>query len=455
MSKSLTGAISRTQHTDFVSPYFENSSPLGKCLKAVSEPVNRDVLRSAKGEMNTLLAQVADALDVIAERENLAHQNPSNISYSDGGQVGSATDLMAALLRLSIDMNSAIDRKLEGGIMSEFSLLGVYLTPLEACDATGVKYEEKGRSEGFTRLNLIHGGKGDASIRTFADGRGGIVFNHRGKTMAVWFDDYKDGHELTETQKRKLKAEMEAARRQAEAVERAKHERAAFYAMQFYRNSSPVTKDHYLKRKHVKPTATLRSIPYAKAFDILKAYYLEAFGYTPVGFLGKGGTTLKADKDLLLVPMRGDVSHVQTIQLIDETGAKAFLCGGKKKGAYWQSEKLPEFDPDATMTIGIGEGVATVLGVKQVKSFPVVAAMDCGNLKPVALEIRARFPKAKILILSDVGKGEKEAFEAAQACGGELVIPKFTDTLTAHFKALTGKDNPTDFNDYYLAKEVI
>ena len=294
--------------------------------------------------------------------------------------------------------------------MSEFALLGVYATPLEACDAIGVKYEEKGRSAGFTRLNLIHGGKGDASIRAFTDSRGGIVFNHKERTKAVWFDDYKQGQELTEEQKRKIKAEMEAARRQAEAEERAKHERAARYSMSFYRNSKAVENDPYLNRKHVKPTATLRSIPYAKAFEILMAYYADAFGYKPMGFMGKGGTALKSDKDLLLVPMRGDVSHVQTIQLIDDIGAKAFLCGGKKKGAYWQSEKLPEFDPDTTMTIGIGEGVATVLSVKQVKGFPVVAAMDCGNLKPVALEIRARFPKAKILILSDVGNGEKEAY---------------------------------------------
>ena len=336
--------------------------------------------------------------------------------------------------------------------MSEYQFKGVFKTPLEACDVTTAKYIDKQYRTTFSRLNLVYGGKGDASIREFADGRGGIVFNHRERTYAVWFDDYKDGHELTEAQKRKLKAEMEAARRQAEAEERPKHERAARYAMEFYRNSTPVTIDRYLDRKHVKPTATLRSIPYAKAYEILKAYYLEAFGYTPSGFQGKGGTTLKADKDLLLVPMRGDVSHVQSIQLIDETGAKAFLCGGKKKGAYWQSEKLPEFDPDTNMTIGIGEGVATVLSVKQVKGFPVVAAMDCGNLKPVALEIRTRFPKAKILILSDVGNGEKEAFEAAQACGGELVIPKFTDALKDVFKRLTGKDSPTDFNDYYLAK---
>lgn len=339
--------------------------------------------------------------------------------------------------------------------MSEYQFKGAFKTPLEACDVNTVKYIDKQYSTIFGRLNLINGGKGDASIREFADCKGGAVFNHKDRTYAVWFDDYKDGRELTEAQKRKLKEEMEAARRQAEAEERAKHERAARYSLAFYRNSKPVEADPYLDRKHVKPTSTLRAIPYAKAFEILTAYYADAFGYKPTGFMGKGGTTLKADKDLLLVPMRGDVSHVQSIQLIDETGAKAFLCGGKKKGAYWQSEKLPEFDPDTTMTIGIGEGVATVLSVKQVKGFPVVAAMDCGNLKPVALEIRARFPKAKILILSDVGNGEKEALEAAQAVNGQLAIPKFTDALRADFKRLTSKDNPTDFNDYYLAKGVI
>lgn len=336
--------------------------------------------------------------------------------------------------------------------MSEFVLLGVYATPLEACDAIGVKYEEKGRSTGFTRLNLIHGGKGDASIRAFNDGKGGIVFNHKARTKTIWFDDYKSGQELTKAQKRKIHEEMEAARRQAEAGERTKHERATHYAMEFYKNSKPVTMDHYLNRKHVKPTETLRSIPYATAYEILKTYYSDAFGYTPRGFQGKGGKFLCKEGDLLLVPMRGDVSHVQTIQLIDGIGTKAFLYGGKKQGAYWQSEKLPEFDPTTTMTVCIGEGVATVLSVKHVKGFPVVAAMDCGNLKPVALEIRARFPKAKVLILSDVGNGEKEAFAAAQACGSDLIIPKFTDALKADFKRLTGNDNPTDFNDYYLAK---
>lgn len=114
MNKTLNGVFSHTQNTVFVSPYFEKTSPLGMCLKAVTEPVSGNALRIAKGEINTILAQVADTLDIIAERENLAQKCPSHVSYSDGEQAGSATDLMAALLRLTIDMNTAINRKLEG-----------------------------------------------------------------------------------------------------------------------------------------------------------------------------------------------------------------------------------------------------------------------------------------------------------------------------------------------------
>ena len=81
--------------------------------------------------------------------------------------------------------------------MSEFIKAGIYATPLEACDAIGVKYIEKPCYSTFTRLSLVDGGKGDASIKAFSDGKGGIVFNHKERASAVWFDDYKDGHELT------------------------------------------------------------------------------------------------------------------------------------------------------------------------------------------------------------------------------------------------------------------
>jgi putative DNA primase/helicase len=123
-----------------------------------------------------------------------------------------------------------------------------------------------------------------------------------------------------------------------------------------------------------------------------------------------------------------------------------------KKGAYWQSVKLPHIDLITTQTIGIAEGVATALTVSQLKEIPVFSAMDCGNLKSVAHVVRQRFPKSHILILGDVGNGAEQAVEAAKEVGGLCVFPEFSDELVARFRDLCGPGLPTDFNDYYLAK---
>ncbi len=338
--------------------------------------------------------------------------------------------------------------------MSESIRVGIFATALEACEAVNVQYEEqKIKGSYWTLLNIKNdsNGKGDARAVVFENGNGGCVWNWKDSTHAIWFDDYKDNKPLTKAQKLAIEAERKRAVARFEAEERTKHERAGLCALTLFRCSNPCDPKYpYLLTKHIAPVETLRTIAYEKAFEIWKAYYKEVFNQTPKGIFGSGGQPLN-ESSLLVVPMRGDVSHVQTIQLIDDQGHKAFLKGGKMRGAYWQSERLPEFDQAYTNTIAIGEGVATVLSVAQVKGFPVVSAMNCGNLRPVALEIRARFPKAKILILGDVGNGENEAFKASQAVKGLLAVPKFTDALTARFKAITGKDKPTDFNDFYLA----
>lgn len=338
--------------------------------------------------------------------------------------------------------------------MSDSHQVGIYPTPLEACEAVNVQYDERkinGRTWSVMSIKNDPKGKNDARIVCFENGKGGIVWNWKDSTNAIWFDDYKDGKELTKEEKKAIERERMKVRERFEAEERAKHERAGHCALTLFKHAKPITQSHpYLERKHVRPVETLRVISYGEAFEIWKAYYIDAFNQTPKGIFSSGGEL--AHSDLLVVPMRGDISNVQTIQLIDEKGGKAFLKGGRMKGAYWQSMRLPEFDPAFTETIGIGEGVATVLSVTQVKGFPVVSAMNCGNLEAVANVFRARFPKAKLLILSDVGNGEKEALKASQAVNGRLAIPKFTDALCTEFKRITGKDNPTDFNDYYLAK---
>ena len=112
MSKTLNGAIAHTQNNAFVSPYFEQSSPLGACLNAVTDDCSLDALETVKADYQTFLNQIADTLDVIAERENLAQKCPPHVSYSEAGNVASSIDLMASLVRLSADMGLAIDQRI-------------------------------------------------------------------------------------------------------------------------------------------------------------------------------------------------------------------------------------------------------------------------------------------------------------------------------------------------------
>ena len=63
----------------------------------------------------------------------------------------------------------------------DFVQVGVYATPLEACEAVGDQYKEHNNVAGFACLALYDGGKTDGRIKRFADDRGGLIFNQREK----------------------------------------------------------------------------------------------------------------------------------------------------------------------------------------------------------------------------------------------------------------------------------
>ncbi len=80
----------------------------------------------------------------------------------------------------------------------------------------------------------------------------------------------------------------------------------------------------------------------------------------------------------------------------------------------------------------------------------VVAAMDCGNLAPVAQEIRSAMPAAHLVIAADNDQWNKKngmpfnpgleaAYKTAREVGAEVVFPEFKDV----------SGNPTDFNDLH------
>ncbi|EBF9865298.1 DNA primase [Salmonella enterica subsp. enterica] len=168
------------------------------------------------------------------------------------------------------------------------------------------------------------------------------------------------------------------------------------------------------------------------------------------GLTGFTPPTLPDGKIFLeLVDVNGKIRGAQTIA---PDGAKMLIHGTRKTGAFIVPDPLPE----APETIIIAEGVATAISAGMLHSGAVVAAIDATNLKPVALALRGRYPKAKIIIAADndyhapgeldkSGKpkqntGKIRGEEAATACGGWLALPP--------------GEAKTDWNDYHQLKGV-
>ena len=95
--------------------------------------------------------------------------------------------------------------------------------------------------------------------------------------------------------------------------------------------------------------------------------------------------------------------------------------------------------------IVIAEGSATASTVAT--QFPgacVLAAIDAGNLEPVARAVRSRYPAVQIVVAADDDRltpgnpGLTKAREAAAAVGGKLVRPVWPEGAP---------DDLTDFND--------
>ena len=78
------------------------------------------------------------------------------------------------------------------------------------------------------------------------------------------------------------------------------------------------------------------------------------------------------------------------------------------------------------------EGYATGVTVHTATGWPVACAFDAGNLLPVALALRVKFPATQIVIAADndavavgktVGVGFEKATEAARAVNGRVLMP--------------------------------
>lgn len=145
----------------------------------------------------------------------------------------------------------------------------------------------------------------------------------------------------------------------------------------------------------------------------------------------------------LVLAVRNVDGDIKSLQFIGEDGSKRLMKGGEKRGHF-----IHVNGARTAQRWLICEGWAT--GATLAEAFPddcVIAAIDAGNLLPVAQAIRARFPDAAITICADDdvatpgNPGRTKATAAALAVGAKLAIPDFGDNHP---------DGCTDFNDLHM-----
>ena len=197
---------------------------------------------------------------------------------------------------------------------------------------------------------------------------------------------------LTSAERDQQRARFDEARRQRDLDAKLRHADAAKRAQVIMDQARPAPADHpYLVRKQV-----------------------QAHGLRLAG-------------DSLIVPIYID-GAITSLQFIPPDGQeKKFLFGGAVKGGHFVLGELR--DPTIVLTC---EGFATGASLHEATGYPVAVAFSTGNIKPVAMTLRAQHPTAKILIAADndvrddgtPNTGVDAATAASQAIGGLLVVPE-------------------------------
>ncbi|MEN6842976.1 DUF927 domain-containing protein [Klebsiella pneumoniae] len=151
-----------------------------------------------------------------------------------------------------------------------------------------------------------------------------------------------------------------------------------------------------------------------------EAEYLQSKGLTGFNY------PLMPDGSLLLelVDESGAVTAAQTIT---PQGEKRLLTGSAKRGAYHAVNA-----PESPQSVLIAEGLATALSVHLMRPDALtVAAIDAGNLLPVAEVMRRKYPQAQIIIAADndhhqngeANTGREAAEKAALSVAGWVSMP--------------------------------
>jgi putative DNA primase/helicase len=217
---------------------------------------------------------------------------------------------------------------------------------------------------------------------------GGIVGSNKTGQRATWCTSVTRTYSPAERAEYARQRAAAAAAAEADRLEAQKQ--AAVKAVQLWDKSRPAKADHpYLMRKGVPPYRA-RQIGPALVFD-----YRDTHG------------------------------TITTLQFIQPDGSKRFLSGGMVAACSHR------FGPKVNNVLILAEGFATGATIHEAIGHPVAVCGFAGNLKPVALAVRERYPFVQIIIAGDADPvGKAKALEAAEAVQGKAVFPDFGEVIS-------------------------
>ena len=287
----------------------------------------------------------------------------------------------------------------------------------EVLRAAGLVIEGDPVMDGQIHRVPVAGGRPGAKDGAYSgheDGRpNGWWQNYRSGEKGKWL---ATGHVLTSEAKAILRKESAEKLADREELRKEDQARAMKRAYAKWMNAEPASPDHpYLARKGV-----------------------AAYG-------------LRQDKqgNLIVPGYNLETGRLQTVEYINETGAKWYEKDCPKKGAM---AILPDQDALPGEVILMVEGYATGASVHQATGLPVAVAFDAGNIKDAALAIKRKMPGVKLTICADNDArisddrnvGVLKAKEAAAAVGAKVVVAESSKSEQER--------RLTDFNDLHQAR---
>ncbi|MDH2272284.1 LPD7 domain-containing protein [Serratia marcescens] len=163
----------------------------------------------------------------------------------------------------------------------------------------------------------------------------------------------------------------------------------------------------------------------------------------------KAAKGLRSERENLVIPLSNAAGDIRTLQTIAPDGSKRLSKGGQKEGSFFVvGGSLKNGNP-----IVFAEGYATASSAAMALQHPVVMTVDSGNLVKVAKALHEHYPDSPKLFLGDDdlpkpkrpgNPGKEKAEEAADATGGTVILPTFTQSER--------QQGLTDFNDFHQAR---